>query len=322
MKKLCVVLIFVMAVFAVAFVGCNKLPDRITLYVPDGAPALSVANIVSSKKIGNVAVDTQLTTGEDVVAKCASGQADMAVLPTNAAVTICNKRNDYLLFSVNVHGVLYVVGTNQIADIAEIKGDLYSIGLSNTPEYVMKTVLQHKGVDVSDNGAINWIWKSDASEIIPLLMQASTKGETKYAVIGEPAVSKLMANATQQGKQMYRLFDLQQLWKEATNSQTDGYPQASMIVKKDLLSNKTFADNLQKLVFSNQQYLLQNVDTLRALMKSIDSALEIDYTAEIINNCNLRAVFAKDIKADLNVYLQKFSALGNFLPLSDDIFYN
>ena len=329
MKKFSVVTICLVAILSLscALCGClrtpsgDKLPDSISCYVPDGAPALAVANIASCKKIAGVSVSTVVTTGEDVVAKCASGEADMAVLPTNAAVTICNKRNDYLLYSVNVHGLLYVVGTKNITELSQLEGTVLSIGLGNTPEFVFKTVLDNKGVTYGDNGDIDFQYYADGSTIIPLLMQSATKGETKFAVLGEPAVSNLLNKAAEQGKDMFRLFDLQQLWQEATDSDTTGYPQASLIVKKTLLNNKEFADSLHQLVFSNGEYLQQNLSSLNALMKSVGSSLDVDYTAEIINNCNIHAVLAKDVKDDLNTYLQKFSAVAELLPLSQDIFY-
>lgn len=321
MKKITLLLICIVAASSFAFCGCSDLPDNVTCYVPDGAPALAVANIASSKKVGKTNVETIVTTGEDVVAKCSVGEADMAILPTNAAVTICSKRKDYSLFTVNVHGLLFVVGTKKIADLSELSGKVYSIGLGNTPEYVFKTVLENKNIDYSENGKLQLQYFADASTIIPLLMQGAQKGETCYAVLGEPAVSNLLAKAKAQGKDMLRLFDLQKLWQQATESEVVGYPQASLIVKKELLQNKSFADELTQAVFSNGEFLLQNLNELNSLMKSIGSSLDVNYTAEIIDNCNLKAVSAKDIKTDIETYLAKFAAMKAYLPLSKDIFY-
>lgn len=321
MKKILVFLVCILAVLSFALCGCAQVSEDVTCYVPDGAPALAVANIVSGKKIGGLSVETIVTTGEDVMAKCAVGEADIAILPTNAAVTVCNKRNDYLLYSVNVHGLLYVVGTKQCTDLSELKGTVYSIGLGNTPEFVFKTILDYNGVDYSDGGNVQLQYYTDAATIIPLLMQAAQKGETKFAVLGEPAVSNLIEKAAAQNKDMFRLFDLQQLWQQATGSETLGYPQASLIVKKELMKDKSFAANLEKAVFSNKEFLRQNLSSLNALMQSVGSNLDVNYTIEIIDKCNLQAIFAKDIKADIETYLDKFAAMKQYLPLSQDIFY-
>lgn len=321
MKKFSIISVFIVVVLVGCLCGCSDVAKDITCYVPDGAPALAVANIASAKKIGATNVKTVVTTGEDVVAKCSVGEADMAILPTNAAVTICSKRNDYRIFSVNVHGLLFVVGTKNIADLSELSGKVYSIGLGNTPEFVFKTILDHKKIDYSNGGKIELQYHPDASAIIPLLMQGAQKGEDCFAVIGEPAVSNLLAKAKAQGKDMFRLFDLQQLWQQATESEVVGYPQASLIVKKELLQNKNFAKALEQSVFSNNEFLMQNLGELNSLMQSIGSSLDVNYTAEIIGNCNLNAVWAKDIKADLETYLEKFAAMKAYLPLSQNIFY-
>jgi len=319
MKKLIVILICIVVVLSFSLCGCSD--KNVSLYVPDGAPALAVANIADAEKVGDTAVETIVTTGEDVVAKCATGEADMAILPTNAALTICNKRSDYLLYSVNVHGLLYVVGTKQIDDITALQGAVYSIGLGNTPEYVFKTVLDHNNVDYSNGGAVQLQYFADASSIVPLLLQAAQKGETKFAVLGEPAVSNLLNKAAEQNKDMFRLFDLQRFWQQAVGSDTLGYPQASLIVKKDLLSNDAFAASLERLIFENDDFLKQNLSTLNDLMKSIGSNLDVNYTAEIIDKCNLKAVFAKDVKTDIETYLGKFAAMQQYLPISQNLFY-
>ena len=290
----------------------------LTLYVPDGAPALSVAKIINDRAVAGRTVNTVVTTGEDVVAKCASGEADLAVLPTNAAVKICSEKDEYQLFSVNVYGVLYVVGTEQIASLAELKGEtLFSIGLGNTPEYVFKTICDKQGV--SYDGGANGIeiqYEADASSIIPKILS----GNAKFALIGEPAVTQLTAKAAEKGKTVYTLFDLQQLWQQATDSDALGYPQASMIVKKSLLNAK-FADKLLQILESNYQFVTENASEINLLMKGAGSSLTVNYTKEILDRCNLKTVAATDAKADIEKYLGAFAAMKKFLPLKDGVIY-
>lgn len=65
-----------MLLLSVSFVGCDR-SDPLVCYVPDGAPVLAVANIVGNGKVGNCAVSVLATVGEDVISKCASGEADL-----------------------------------------------------------------------------------------------------------------------------------------------------------------------------------------------------------------------------------------------------
>lgn len=283
--------------------------EEITLYVPDGAPALSVAKIINDGQVGNQPIKTIVTTGEEVVAKCSNGEADMAVLPTNAAVNICTKRNDYLLFSVNVYGVLYIVGTEHITSLDELQGEtLYSIGLGNTPEYVFKTVCDSLGVKYQGDNAIDIQYQTDASTIIPLMV----KGDVKFALIGEPAVTQLKSKSSK----VETLFDLQEMWQTATGSEQKGYPQASMIVKKELLTSN-FAYKLMSALEKNSEFLIGNCDKLNDIMQSAGSSLNISYTPDLLDRCNLTVISATQAKADIAKYLGTFGITN----ISDGIYY-
>ena len=326
MRKYLAILIVVTLIISVcAFAACDNNNEELTLYVPDGAPALSVAKIISDGKVGSHKVTTAVTTGEAVIAKCASGEADLAVLPTNAALKICNTRNDYRIFSVNVYGVLYVVGTEHIDDIVDLKGEtLYSIGQANTPEYVFKAICDNASVDYADvddgsaidGNKVNILYQTDASTIIPQILQ----GKVKFALIGEPAVTQLQAKAANLGKTVEVLFDLQEEWQQATDSDQVGYPQASMIVKKRLLQSQ-FAKQLFNVLEANGEFVLSHCEQLNGIMSGAGSSLTLNYTADLLNRCNLTAISASSAKADIERYLSTFKAMAQFLPIKDGIIY-
>lgn len=315
--------------------ACDKGPE-LTLYVPDGAPALSVAKIINDGKIGDGssgtrAVKTVVTTGEDAIAKCGNGEADMAVLPTNAAVKICSSRNDYVLYSVNVYGVLYVIGRTPISDVKELvdgqKGKvLYSIGLGNTPEYVFKKICDDNKieyVDADENehlGKLAIRYFSDASEIIPLFL----KGEADYALVGEPAATQLVNKLVEQGYSTGEPLDLQKLWRQTTESDREGYPQASLIVKKSVFTSadsaKKVCDMLDASLSANANFLKENVGKVKDLLSSAGSALQVNFNQEIISRCNTAFVDGYSARSDIEKYLSEFVGMDSFLPLSPNIF--
>ena len=318
MKKLLSIML-VLTIISLACALCACTDESLTIYVPDGAPALSAAVIMHSQTFGKYYVTSVVTTGEEVVAKCASGEADIAVLPTNAAVKICSTREDYQIFSVNVYGVLYIVGTEQIDTLSQLNGQtLYSIGLGNTPEYVFKTICDKQGISYDGAEGITIQYESDASTIIPQVLQ----GNAKFALLGEPAVTQLQNKAASKGKTVYNLFDLQQLWQEATDSDEVGYPQACMIVKKDLLTDN-FAKRLTEELSKNKEYALQQAteSSLKAELMMNGSTLDLDYTADLIERCNISFIPAAEAKADIERYLSKFQGMANLLPLHDGVIY-
>lgn len=312
-KYLAILIVVTLLVSMFALCACDD--DGLALYVPDGAPALSVAKIISDGKIGDSKVKTTVTKGGDeIVVKCASGEADLAVLPTNAAVNVMKKNSDYLMFTVNVYGVLYVVGTEKIDSISDLQGKLlYSIGKSNTPELVFNTICDNSGVscvEVADNevnnaDAVNIWYRNEASDIMPLVLDKENNN-AKFALLGEPAVTQLKNNAQKNNITIYDLFDLQELWQEVTGSDELGYPQASLIVKKDLLTDE-FAAKLLETLQANYEFATTHLTELNSIMRGAGSSLNLNYTSELLERCNLTAIPAKTALSDINTYLAKFN---------------
>lgn len=321
------IMLLMLVLVTSALSGCvhGKLPENISCYVPDGAPAMAVANIIADGTLETTAVTTTITTGEDVIAKCSSGEADIAILPTNAAVKILKSRDDYSLFTVNVQGLLYIMGTTEISELSQLVGKkVYSIGANNTPQFVFNKILDNNSIlhcefgNLVDATQINIKYESDGSSIIPLFMNSTAE----FAVLGEPAATNLINKAKTKGITVYRLFDLQKLWKEATNSDNVGYPQAGMIVKNELLSQGNFAESLYTKLSENSDYLAANASELNTLLQNAGSSLDVSYTAEIIERCNLTCLKAVSVKEDIETYLGAISAMQQYLPLDDSIFYD
>ncbi|MDE7455022.1 MAG: hypothetical protein K2M64_04260 [Clostridia bacterium] len=315
-KVLLAMLLIVCFTMSFALVACDN-GERLNIYVPDGAPAMAIANIIDSGKVANYKTDVIVTTGEDVVAKCANGEADIAIVPTNAAVKICATDNKYSLFTVNVWGLLYVIGWENITSLSQLNGKkVSSIGLANTGEYLFKRLLDDADVSYDDNNGVQLDYVEEGSTAIGYL----TENKCDFALVGEPLATTAINNAKANGKTLYRVFDLQQLWQEVTDNNEIGYPQASVIVKKTLLSQDGFAEALYNMLSQNNAFLSQNVNRLNDILISAGSSLKAPFTAELIERCNLRTVKATEVKQDILSYLSQFN--GPFAGmLKDELYY-
>lgn len=304
--------------FACAFISCdNDSGEQLQIYVPDGAPLLAITNIVDSGKIGNYKANVTVSTGEDVTSKCGSGQADIAVLPTNAAVKVCSSRNDYLLFTTNVWGLLYVIGSSDISNLDELNGKtVSSIGLGQTGEYLFKRILDENNVSYDDKSGVTISYVAEGTTAVTNLMQ----NNCDFALVGEPLATNAINNAKSNGKTLYRVFDLQQLWQGVTQSDTLGYPQASVIVKKSLLSEDDFATVLYDTLSQNNVFLSQNIDRLTDILSSVNSSLKAKFTMDMINRCNLNVVKACDIKQEIYDYVEQLGKQFTQM-LKDDLYY-
>jgi len=317
-KTITLTLIVVMIFSAFCLYGCKRR-DALTvaMYVPDGAPALAVANVIDSKKIGDDDVSVSITTGADVQAKILAGEADVAVCPTNMAATLYNKGVDYKLLTANVFGLLYLMGASdaQISSLEDLKGKVvHSIGKGNTPQFVFQKIVSESNIemvesDVDVEGKIAVKFYDAGSAIIPLLKS----GNIEFAILGEPAATKSGAK---------EIFDLQNLWKEATGLE-ESYPQAGVFVKSALLKDKVFVSALIKALEECPAYLAANATSVAEMLGANGSndLKSANFTAEVLARCNVRCKKAVDCRQELIDYFEAVASVNSSFVLPDDGFY-
>ena len=166
----------------------------IEIYVPDGAPALAVASFMKEgATLNGRAVNVTIGTGASVKTALISGQADIVILPTTACASLYNQGKDIKLHSVTTWGVLYLVG-QEANGLNDLVGEVvYSIGRNDTPGILLRKYLDHYNIEYVESqtpaqGKVAITYVEDAKYIIPNLKA----GTIKYALMGEPAVSKVL----------------------------------------------------------------------------------------------------------------------------------
>jgi ABC-type nitrate/sulfonate/bicarbonate transport system substrate-binding protein len=303
----CVAVVLVLMLLVTMFTACTPRTTY-QLYVPDGAPLLSVAKLLETDTVA-----VNITSGEGVVAEVAAARADFALLPTNAFCRLYSNGAPYVMLSANVFGVLYIVGnaakTGGDFTLDTLKGEvLHTIGRANTPEYVLKKVLTEKNIpfvegDNAVDGAVTLKFYSSASDILPLL--ASRRID--FALIGEPAVSKTVKLCSEKGILLEEI-DLQQQWKAATNS-SESYPQACFIAKKEVVdANSRFVAELLAKLAANEQFLRDNAAKIGDILTTAGSSdlSNQTFTAETLARCNIRFRPASDVAEQITAYLATF----------------
>ncbi len=313
MKKTLIALLCLL--IPVSAIGCKK-SESITVYAPDGAPALALSQMMSE----NFTIDGYKTEYNVVPAAQIKDKAlvsDLAIVPSNMASILYNQTNGkYKLVSVNTFGNLYLLGkngTSEISSLADLSGKtVYLTGQNGAPDLVFRHLLRQAGVF----DQVTLVYKGDGSEIVPLLKN----GSAEYAVLGEPAVSQSKVAA-----QTVELADIQALWKQATNSSVS-YPQACLIVSSDFAQKhpayvKSFAQKLQKV----KSWLGENATAAGATLKDNGSLLNTNlFNASVITRCNIDYLSATDAKTMIESFfgvIQSFNPalIGGQLP--DDNFY-
>lgn len=325
-----------------ALVGCENKDDNtgdgttpetvtVNVVVPDGSPAIAIAKLVSENPTfaGYDISYTIVEGATQISAAILNNTANIAIAPLNLGATMYNKGMGVKLVTTNVQGSLYMVGKNMPAGtttaekLASLKGKVvYNIGQGATPDLTFKYILDHFGIRYEEGytaaeGVVTLNYVNTGSELIPLLKQ----GKAEYGIMGEPAVTKANANAGTS-----TVFDIQELWQEATGSATAGFPQAGVFVKESLLTSEhaAFIEWFVTKLQENDEWAPANPDTVSSALTSAGSTSLAGLTSNTITACNLDTVKAVDAKAAVNTYLKVLfdfnnATVGGKMP--DDAFF-
>ena len=314
MKKFVAVLFAI--VLGVAAFGCNKPSsnDKYTVFMPVGAPALSMASVMSSgDKIGGKEFDFNVVNASTIGTYVANKEADFAIMPTNAAVNLYNNANaPYQMISVNTYGNLYINVSGAIS-LEDLKGKVVAcIGRGQVPSLVFIACLNESGIEYVESesaveGKVAIRYAADGPNAIAL----RKANQADAAVLGEPAATGSVANITGSS-----LLNLQEIYGSLFGGQ--GFPQACLIVKKGVDAN--VIDALLSALENNSQWCQENpalaLDAVKNNMYGDTASSLASLNATIVSRCNLVLKRAADVKNEVNTFME---ALGIEAP--DDGFY-
>ena len=321
MKKFLAIILAVLSCFAVMFTSGCKIKDEVIIAAPDGAPVLALYSLMDKgNAVGNKTVGYKIYNGAaNIGTAIASGDADIAVMPVNVAAKLYNAGQDVKLLSVNVFGVLYMVGKTELSDISSLKSKVVvTIGKGGTPDLSLKYILKTKDLEYEDSEtavdgkvAINYV--NAASEANQLVKS----GKADYAILGEPVAS----NAC--NKLGFKIvMDIQKEWNAIVGE--NAFTQAGIVVSNKIYSDESFCNDLISKLQNNAEYTKEHAAEIKDVISAKGSALTADFTAEIIERCNLGCKRASDDKVAIENYFNAIlesqpSFIGGKLP--DEGFY-
>lgn len=236
-----------------SFSACKKenIPaEEITVFMPDGAPALAFAELMhedkeddgvtyrvvnTSTEAGVLPLVSQLTNAD------AEKNADFCVLPLTAAVQKCGTGEAYALLGLVTQGNLYLVSKDSAQydknNVADLKGKTVVVKqMLQVPGQTLKAALERNGVE--------WSTYEGGEKQADKVNLAAQADSYDLEVLAEPAVSKRLGmNA---GWNV--VGDLQELYGDCGLG-NDGYPQAVLIAKKEFVNErvdwtKTFVEKI------------------------------------------------------------------------------
>lgn len=321
MKKTIAFIFSLFAAFTVATTSaCKPTEGIITIAVPDGAPTLALYSLMDSVNVleGYKVRYKVLSGAENIGKTLVSGAADCAVMPVNVAAKLYNAGNDIKLLSVNVFGVLYLVGKNDLESLSDLKDKtIATIGKGATPDISLKVILDGNGIgyvdEESEDGKVTLTYVADA----PTAMKSLATGKVDYAILGEPQATVACKNL---GAKI--VLDVQSEWAKIVGDNT--FTQAGFVMNKNVYENKALADALFSRLDKNREAIMNYPEKVRPTVQKFGSSLQVDFTKEVLERCNLGCMSAESISAPLDDY---FTAILNYDPTfiggkkPDDGFY-
>lgn len=337
MKKILSIFLAVIMFFAVASCNNNESASdktsnsaSVTLQnktfkigVVDGAPSLVVANLCDGFNYSddkyNYSTEIEITnTPQNIIAGFANKTYDMAIVPLNLAATAYNKNLGVKLATVNIFGVLYMVGREEITDLNKLKGEVvYSVGAGGTPEIVFKHILTANKIkfedEIPDTPKDDTVYIKTVNMASEAIKALQTK-EANYAILGEPVVTQAIKSTG-----TVVALDLQKEFSKIHNGVK--FVQAGLVVKNEVAESGEYLNKLIEKMSGNKDYLYAEKDNVIAKLQSKGSQLKVALTKETLDRCLIGVESAKGLKTEIEAFLTLLDAKNYGGKIPDENFY-
>lgn len=275
--------------------------------VPDGVPALSIVRLLRERpSMGkNVTISYEVVRSPELMAaRVVSGEADIAMVPTNLAAVLYNRNVPYRLVSANAWGMLYVVSSENIRSWQDLRGkEIHTFGRGLTPDLVFRYLLTQNSLNPDRDITLRYLGSGTE------LAQAMIAGRVKTAVLPEPAATQVMMRR----QDVLPVLDLQRAWATATGLGVS-YPQASLLISNAVLNGyPEFVDRFLHEVAQSASWVNSNPQAAGIWAEELQTGLTAKVVENALPRCNIRFVPAREARGAIEAYLR---VLRDFSPES------
>ena len=289
--------------------------ETIKVVTPDGLPALSLVNMMDTKKIDNIQLNYKVEKMSDaLIVDMLKREGDIAIVPSNFSAQLYNKKLGYKILGTIGWGSFYVVSRDNINSLEELKEkEVYTFGKGLTPDLIFQLILEKKGIN-KNSIKINYL--SSGNEVASLYL--GKKVDT--IVIPEPMLSKVLSKSPTSTI----VANLNDEWKNITNSDL-GYPQSTLVIKEEIYETnpkfvKEFINKLTESISKLYKNSGETVENVKRNSLSIDTSV-LD---KVLTRANIFYTPIIDCKEEYNNYfkileLTNKKVIGGKLP-DEEIF--
>lgn len=274
----------------------NIFADSIRVIVPDGLPALSIVNMMSTtKEIDGKKIDYRVEKLSDaLVVNMLKREGDIAVVPSNFSAQLYNKNLGYKILGIVGWGSFYVVSRENIKSLEELKGkEVYTFGKGLTPDIIFQSILDKKGIDKKDI-KINYL--SNGNEVASLYL--GKKVDT--IVIPEPMLSKVLSKSLSSNI----VANLNDEWKNIIESDL-GYPQSTLVVKEEVYNtNPKLVEEFISKLTESISLIYKNQDKTTENIKLNNLGIDTSILDKVLTRANISYTPVVDCQEEYHKYFE------------------
>lgn len=301
MKKISTLILTIILV--VNLTGCSLSKDvRVKTY--NGLPAISICKLIKEEENIKSSYKTSYTiesNDKKLVESLNKKQVDIALVPTDMAAKVYNKNSSYQIYASIGQGSYYLVTSDP-----EVRGfnstlinkEIAIAGENSMTDNIVKAILKKNNIDET-------LVKFKYTNTVPELVKTLTLGEIYTGIVPETSLTSLL----------YKHSGLKILAStndayENTFDISEGYPQFSVIVRKDFAkNNKEYVNKFLSKVKESIEFVNNNPLQAGAYGEELKIPIKPQILSKAIKRCNLKFIEIDKFKQNYEYF---FDILYNY----------
>ena len=322
--------LFATLLVAALLAGCGTAPQpaeptNINVGALKGPTAMGMVKLMEDDETSATAPNdytfTLVAAPDEMSAKLAKGELDIAAVPANlAAVLYQNTDKQIRVLAVNTLGVLYIVENgDSVKSVADLKGKtIYAAGKGTTPEFGLRYILEQNNINPDTD--VKMEWKTEHAECVAALAQ----DENSIALLPQPFVT----TAQMQNENLHIALDLTKEWDALQQGKEipSGMITGVVVARNDFIEQSPEAVDLFLEQYQNSvEYVNGNTEDAAQLIEKFD-ILKAAVAQKALPYCNIVCITGDEMQQKLSGYLtvlyeQNPKSVGDAMP-EEDFYYH
>ena len=301
MKKISTLILTIILV--VNLTGCSLSKDvRVKTY--NGLPAISICKLIKEEENIKSSYKTSYTiesNDKKLIESLNKKEVDIALVPTDMAAKVYNKNSSYQICASIGQGSYYLVTSDPEVtgfNSTLINKEIAIAGESSMTDNIVKAILKKNNIDET-------LVKFKYTNTVPELVKTLTLGEIYTGIVPETSLTSLLYKHS--GLKI--LASINDAY-ENTFDISEGYPQFSVIVRKDFAkNNKEYVNKFLSKVKESIEFVNNNPLQAGAYGEELKIPIKPQILSKAIKRCNLKFIEIDKFKQNYEYF---FDILYNY----------